>query len=270
VKLRLLLGPGCSHVPFGTVWRAYYVGSFFNNILPGSVGGDFVKISEVRKAGISLRRAAAAVVVERATGLAVVLGLAVLVGAAWPAMVYAPGLRSLRWVVLGVGLGGLMCGAAAYALWRRGLRPWLSTRPEDSLAGRAHSLLEAFSAIHDEPARLALALLLSLVFYGGIALTTGLALAAVGPAVSAPRVVSLVPITRLAELVPITVGGLGVREGALTYCTAHFGPTAAQATAAGLLLRLTSYACSAIGGVLYALGRRTEPTTEDGTEAQHD
>ena len=56
-------------------------------------------------------------------------------------------------------------------------------------------------------------------------------------------------------MLPISVGALGIREGATTYCLASLGLSAAPAAAVALVLRLLTWAHSAIGGCAYALGR---------------
>jgi glycosyltransferase 2 family protein len=55
--------------------RVYFIGSYFNQALPSSIGGDAVRIMEVGKSGYRKRDAFAGVFIDRAVG---VLGLLVL------------------------------------------------------------------------------------------------------------------------------------------------------------------------------------------------
>ena len=57
-------------------------------------------------------------------------------------------------------------------------------------------------------------------------------------------------------MLPVAPGALGVREGALAWCVAGVGATAAQAASVALLLRMLTWVHSALGGCAYALVRR--------------
>ena len=71
---------------------------------------------------------------------------------------------------------------------------------------------------------------------------------------TACRAAGIVPIIKVPEMLPISLGGLGVREGATTYCLSRLGPSPAQAAAVALILRFFVWAHSALGGCAYALG----------------
>ncbi|MBL6927924.1 MAG: flippase-like domain-containing protein, partial [Rhodospirillales bacterium] len=62
--------------------RLFYIGSFFNQTLPASVGGDAVRTYLTYRHGISLRGALNGVMLER---VATVTGLVLLVAAVLPA-----------------------------------------------------------------------------------------------------------------------------------------------------------------------------------------
>ena len=105
------------------------------------------------------------------------------------------------------------------------------------------------------------ALALSLLFYGLTALCMHLAVRAVGGGAPLAQVAAASVVARLPELVPISLGGLGVREGAQTYCLAQLDLSVARAAAAALLLRVAIWFHAAVGGCVFALSRgdRTAP-----------
>ena len=58
-------------IPLGYLMKSYLVGTFFNNFLPSSFGGDIVRIWDGSRFSQSLVKSSAIVVVERATGIIV-------------------------------------------------------------------------------------------------------------------------------------------------------------------------------------------------------
>lgn len=57
--------------------QLYYIGMFYNLFLPGGVGGDFYKVMILKKRGATLLQATKATLVDRATGLLVLLSIIV-------------------------------------------------------------------------------------------------------------------------------------------------------------------------------------------------
>ena len=68
-------------LPLRCLVRLYYVGVYFNQVLPGGTGGDGVRMYMTYKEGLELRGAINGVILER---VAVVLALVLLVGATLP------------------------------------------------------------------------------------------------------------------------------------------------------------------------------------------
>lgn len=260
LKLWILIRTAYPEVSFLGVLRAYYVGTFFNNFLPTSVGGDVLKINELRSQGVPVRHGTASVVVERATGISVVLALAAVVPLVGGGLFDKLGLQPLRWVLAAIGIGFFIVLGASYALWRTKVKAFLMKSRGTVVTWVA----ESFYAFRDSRVALAWAFGLSVLFYALIAAGLVVAARAVGAVVSPAEAVGITPIRKLPEMLP-SVGALGVREGAITYCLAHLDPTAAQAAAVALLLRLLTWIHSAIGGCVYALGgkRAGEHTSQE-------
>jgi len=79
-KLNLLLGQLEQGLTFSDVFFAYFVGSFFGNFLPTSIGADVAKFHHLqRHAGKAGSNVVAAIVFERLTGLILIVVI-VLIG----------------------------------------------------------------------------------------------------------------------------------------------------------------------------------------------
>jgi hypothetical protein len=68
----------------------------------------------------------------------------------------------------------------------------------------------------------------------------------------------VVPLVVVATVIPLTVNGLGIREGALVVLTGALGidVTANEAIALGLLSSVVLVLVSLIGGGFYIVGKR--------------
>jgi len=69
---------------------------------------------------------------------------------------------------------------------------------------------------------------------------------------------AVVPLVALAMVLPISIGGVGVREGGLAFLLAPAGVTAERAVAIGLLWFLTTIGGGLIGGLLFLLDRQPD------------
>jgi uncharacterized membrane protein YbhN (UPF0104 family) len=66
------------------------------------------------------------------------------------------------------------------------------------------------------------------------------------------------PAVLIAQVLPIGISGLGVREGAFVLFLAPLGVPAEQAVALGLLLYVLNLAVSLLGAPAFAVGRRND------------
>lgn len=78
IKWQILLRSQGADVPFFYLFKLYFVGYFFNNFLPSTVGGDVVRVYELGNRTKDPAGALASVFMERLTGFVVLLALAVL------------------------------------------------------------------------------------------------------------------------------------------------------------------------------------------------
>lgn len=256
LKLYLLVRAGAPEARFLGVLRAYYIGGFFNNFLPTSIGGDVVKVHRLSRQGVPLAHATASVVVERGAGALVLIGSAGAVAACWGGLFERLDLAPVRWPLAALCAGVFVALATTYALWRGRLKGWLKERREGCITGKLYGFIAGFYLFRNNPGVVAWALLLSAAFYVLAAVNLALVCTAIGAPLSPADAAGVTPLARVPEMLPVSLGGLGLREGALTWCLSHLGPTAAQGAGAALLLRFINWLHSAVGGLLYARAER--------------
>jgi uncharacterized protein (TIRG00374 family) len=236
--------------------KAYWVGSLFGNVLPSTVGGDVVRIALVReRAGFA--RASASIAVERLTGLAMLL-VAALLALVPPAA--ATMLGQQRWGLIVCFAGILASGFLLLAFAPQPSAAASGARVRHHVArlpqiarllktGRAFG--GALLAYRHRPGALFLTLILSALFYAMLALFQWALLRAVGAKIGPLEVAVAVPLVILVNLLPISINGLGVTEGAFVVLYSRLGVPAEIALSAAILRRLVIVAITSIGLVYW-------------------
>ncbi|MFO1073017.1 MAG: lysylphosphatidylglycerol synthase transmembrane domain-containing protein [Geminicoccaceae bacterium] len=262
-KWRGLLRAAGVHLSLAVCARLYWIGMFVSNFLPSSVGGDALRLV-LTPAPNRRTDVAGTILVERLTGFAVMLALCGLGLALRPSSFAEPGLR-LALLALVVGLGLAVVAALVVPGWLAALLPRLAPRLPRLLRRPvevAAQVATAVAGLAQDPAVLGRALLLSIVFYGTIILAQYGVLHAVGAQVALADVVLVGAVVPLLTLLPVSLNGLGLAEGAFVLLYAPLGAPPALALAAAVLRRLVDLTNSALGGLLW-LGQGSPEAAQD-------
>ncbi|MCU1358297.1 MAG: putative integral rane protein [Acidimicrobiales bacterium] len=246
--------------PFTRLLSLYFAGQFMGNVLPSTIGGDALRVSRLSKETGEAPTTFASVVLERLSGW-LVLPVITLGGLA-----VNPGLRDLGQA------SAIAFGTAVGTLVLLGIVLLLTARPGQGLEGRLeHSqgwrrfTTATRYGIHRltrEPAAAARILASGFAYQFiliGSALMAARALglpAGVGPT----AVLAFVPAVLIAQVLPISISGLGVREGLFALFLHPLGVPRSQAIALGLLLYLLNLVVSLFGAPAFAVGNRPAAT----------
>jgi glycosyltransferase 2 family protein len=250
VRWQVLLKPLGIQVPLRRLVYMYFVGAFFNIFLPTGMGGDAVKMAMLGQDTGRVPEAIGATLVDRATGLWVLFVLALI------ALPFSAQLLPPEWFIAIV-VATLLGVVGGFVVMATPLLPWLGTKIR--LPGQAK--LERFYRSVSQLGYKALgqACLISLIF--DILLIFFNILIALGLDVHQPVGIFLLftPLISFSLSLPISVGGLGVREN--TYTTLFGAIDVASDIAMAMSLMnyvLTNLIVGLIGGILYALGGMKE------------
>jgi glycosyltransferase 2 family protein len=213
----------------------YFIGMFFNLVLPTSVGGDVVRAW--RLDGGSGRRLAAfaAVFVDRFSGLCVLLALACVGVLCYPATL--PGW--VVWFVLGTtacAASGILLTPSLAAMGERVIRP----------LGKVRTALQTLR----RPRLLLVSTVLSLGVQAGNVILVMLVGWGLGADIPIAYYWILVPSVSLLIMLPASINGYGLRERATILFLAPLG--VAQSTAVAVALAWTGVflIASLLGGVV--------------------
>jgi uncharacterized protein (TIRG00374 family) len=231
------------------LFKSYWIARFFNNFLPGQLGGDAYRVLYGLDPGVSRTQVASSVVAERIAGLIGLMSLAAAGGWASFQLMRASGLALLPMVATVTAIGLLVIA----------IRPTLAT----SLTGLAQALpvsrishllarlASALMAHVGQRATLGTGIVLSAVFYALLALESYLALRAFGVEIDPAGVLVVAPTIALILSVPITINGWGTAEAASVFLYTQLGVAETEALSMALLTRLNFLLMGGIGGLLY-------------------
>jgi glycosyltransferase 2 family protein len=227
------------------LFRFSMIAVFFNQTLPSSVGGDAVRIWLAGKE-TNWRIAAYSVFLDRVVG---VVALALLVVGCLPwslAFVHSPVGRG---TLLVIGLGSIAAGAVFICLaWERLhiLQRWSPTRHLVASAEIAVKILRS-------PRALATILNLSILVHLLTVLAAWCAARSVSADLSLAHSLFLVLPVILITIVPISIAGWGVREGAMVAAFGYAGLPQSDGLIVSLLVGTGYLVLGATGGIVWIL-----------------
>jgi uncharacterized protein (TIRG00374 family) len=270
VRWRLFLRAKGILLPMPTILVLTWAGQFFNTLLPGSTGGDVLKIYQICRLNPERRAdAAATVLVDRLTALAALVllaGIGIALNPLALRLVRPESLVSLQliWWLLAVVVFAavsvlLLYRTAHGILWTgRILRTLRSARSAVSFRGRWLMAFAWALAMH------VLTVLIAYFFAK-----------ALGISITAVQMLIVVPVVAVFIMLPVTINGHGLRELLLIAYFSQFGVTAGgpsgatvreAAVAFSLVMVANDLLWALPGGVLYFLKFKSGPLSANGTD----
>ena len=237
-----------------SLWRVigyYMVGKFFNLVLPTSLGGDVIRMTELARYTGRYADSVASVVVERFTGMVtlIVLGL---IAAFLNARVFnLPGMTAA--LIVGVagaaGMTWLVLDRRPFQIARRLAGPRLPFL--DGIFRKIVKFQNAVLAYKDAPGAILWAVINSLVFNFLAVVNVWVTTLALGSRLTFIELVVAVPIILLIMNLPISIGGIGLMEFAYSFVLALFGAPAAIGLSTALIMRAKNLIYAGLGGLIY-------------------
>jgi glycosyltransferase 2 family protein len=251
------IGAACgANLPFILALQISFIATFFNQVLPSTVGGDGMRIWLFARKGAGWASAIYSVLLDRIAG---VLVLALIVIACLPftfSLIHDPIARAVP-LVIGV---GVITGTLVFVLIGRHFRQlfdrWRLTR---HLAA-ASRIGAALCSSHRDAA---------IVFACSVAIHLITAAAAwccakaIASPVSFAQILFLLPPVLLIATLPVSIAGWGVRESSFMFAFAHAGLAQSDGLAISILFGAASFIVGLVGGIIWiAYGLRLRPVQE--------
>jgi uncharacterized protein (TIRG00374 family) len=258
-----LLGAAGIELPFWKVAAYYHVGLFFNNFLPANVGGDFARTLDASRGGSTRANALSTVILDRLIGTVALGGVALV--STLPAIdrfhLVAAYSGVVAFFVMAVIMLRAMLEPRVLAALERTLARFGLARLSPALDRLSGSLVEFRSR-----KRLLLELLCVAIVVQVMRIGVHILFAhALGLHVDAAYFFLFVPLLAVIVSLPISLNGIGVREGAGILLFGMVGLDRASAFALQFGTYLVAVGVSLIGGLVFLVripGRRSRSKSQ--------
>jgi uncharacterized protein (TIRG00374 family) len=228
--------------PMSFLCSSYLTGIYFNNFLPTSVGGDAIRVVQLARHYSPRMTALASVMTERFTGLLAMVFLSV-VGACWSSLPVATVL--CPWLALLCLSAILVIVATRYSACTSLLKalPLLGAKLELFIQG-VHEFFNRGETIWT-------VIWTSLLYQLFMVLIYLLAASALSLELGFADLLLIVPVVTLLTLIPVSLNGLGVREGGFVYFLALAGIASEEALTFSLMVFLLGQVFSVAGALCF-------------------
>jgi len=246
-----------ARVSIRTLTAHHLAGQFVGNVLPSTIGGDVLRVARLSKTVNSKETAFASVVLERLSGM-LALPLLVVVGFAFEPSLLDADHAWFALLVAGITLGvlGLILVAAGH--------PGLAGRfaSNENWTRFIGAVFQGIDRGRRDPRRLLGVLASALLYQVTIVASYLFIFRALDAHVPIAALFAFIPAVSMLQALPISFGGLGVREGALVLFRDGLGVTSGVATTAGLLWYGSLVLVSMLGAPIVAIGMRDDAPDE--------
>jgi uncharacterized membrane protein YbhN (UPF0104 family) len=243
-RLLALLG---ERLGFRAALDSIFVGLFFSQTSVSFVGGDAMRILRMSTYGITISRGARAVLLDRVSGFVCLVGLIVVGLPFLFELVYDDAMRAGLAAAVALGLAGTALFLAMSRL-PAGLRRWRIVRLVMDVATQAF-------VIASQPVELLWLVGISLAVHLTNVLAMYAAARGLGVEVGFVHYVVLVPPVLLLSMLPISLAGWGVREGAMIVALALVGVSPEESVAMSVCFGLSQLVIGLPGGALWLTRR---------------
>jgi len=258
LKWRMIVNTAGAQLDLRTSAQCYFGGLFGTLFLPSIVGGDVVRLAvglrkSPRPAAVLAGNIADRFLDVAAQAALVGLGLILLPGSL-PILLRG---KAVAYLLLLAALAAIF-GLTAYYFYRMAI-----TRGSWSLRKRLARLRQALRTVKSRPLKLIAGWISgTLIQFTFLVLT---ALLAISCGLNLPLRVWLFawPLAKLAAVLPLTQGGMGVREAALVALLAPFGAPGALVLASGLVWEGVIAAGGLISGLFTLILRQSARSNEE-------
>lgn len=259
------------HAPLSNLkaFRYNMIGSFFNQTLPSSIGGDAVRLWLVNRTGAGWRAATYSILTDRAIGL---IALALIIVASLPRSYSMIGDTKCRLALVFVGFAALAGGLGFLLLghlhWTR-LTSWWPTKHVHACSVIANKVI--FSKRSGPKVAV-----LSLTIHALAVVIAWCCVRAIDAPGNFEQLFMVIPPIMLITMMPISIAGWGVREGMMMVAFGYAGLPQTDGTLVSILFGAVYFIVGALGGLVWIFSAERQTghievahATEDWSPSTH-
>jgi uncharacterized protein (TIRG00374 family) len=251
------IGAACgANLPFILTLQISFIATFFNQVLPSTVGGDGVRIWLFARKGAGWANATYSVLIDRIAG---VFTLALLVIACLPWTLSLIHGAIAHAVLLAIGIG-VIAGSLVFVLIGVRFRQWFDRRMITRHWAAAARIIAALCS-SQRAATIVIACSVAIQLITVAA--AWCCVKAVAAPVSFTQILFLMPPVLLIATLPVSIAGWGVRESSSMLAFAYAGLAQGDGLVISILFGAASFIVGMVGGIVWiAYGLRLRPIQE--------
>ncbi|MBE9532251.1 MAG: flippase-like domain-containing protein [Proteobacteria bacterium] len=245
------------------LFSMYLIGMFFNNFLPTLVGGDLIKTYYLYKQTGKGSVALASIFLDRYAGFTALIFNTVIALIFGYYLLEGTGLMGFFLILV----AGYVC--ASLVIWVDFMHRWaMSIMSKIHMYGINHKIDEFYKVLMGYKGHMMAfykAFGLSIIIQAGVVLAYFALGWGIGMKLSVGYYFLFVPLATVASMVPISLAGLGVREGIFIYLFTKAGASQEEALSLSLLFFFATLIVSVLGGIEYVRigGKKAMEGSED-------
>jgi len=237
-------------VPLRRLLKSYLIGVFFNSFFPTTVGGDVVRGFDLYRFTQKWKETAISVIVERFLGFTALIAIAMVSLAFTYSSFRDP---VIAWLILGAAVVYVTAllvifTPAIYVLSNK----IIQKSKFKNIGSKLLQIPEAISLYRTAHVALIQLLFLSVLLQSLVILIYYIVCHSLHLAIPLGYVFLFFPVINLVSMIPVSLGGLGVREGISIYLFQKVGVGYAQAFSLSLAWFTIILCATAIGGMVFA------------------
>ncbi len=246
VIMAAIAGAGAQVISYLRVFKFFYISVFFNCCLPGTVGGDVVRVWLIKAEHVPLPLAISSVVIDRMIAL---LALGVMGGFTMP-------------ILAGyIGISAWLITPAYFLLVAFGL--WVLFHMDKVIIRSKflkklqwmEFLLQNIRTVMARPKAGLCSLFYAIISHASFCMTAYILAESLGNPVSFIDCLTLIPWVLLISIIPISIGGWGLREAAMVFFLGLIGVPQEAALTLSIQIGLLAIVASIPAGFLWLVGR---------------
>jgi len=235
------------NLKFGEAVAFYYMGSFFNTIMPSSFGGDIIKAYKLGKTTNAIH-SFSSVMLDRISGL---IGVAIIASIS---IIFFHSFLPLNVILV-----ALFIISSFLFLFLLAIKTRIPERAIDIIFSRwqkprnfFNGVMEVFKGYKGKE-MWAYIILLSLIYHLMLVINNYILALSLNINIKFFYFLVFIPISQILVALPVSIQGFGVREGSYSMLFPVAGVTAVNAFSLGFLDQIVKVMTSIIGGVIYVI-----------------
>ncbi|MDX1701628.1 MAG: lysylphosphatidylglycerol synthase transmembrane domain-containing protein [Melioribacteraceae bacterium] len=248
-----------------SLWRiyAYYsIGRFFNLILPTSMGGDIVRIFQLGKYTGKKEIAAASVIVERFTGLIVLLMMTI------AAVILNLQIFNQLWLASALILASIALGLIIWIVLDSRVFNFFSNKVQKikilvKIFNKLNKIRETIIDFKSDRRAISWAIINSIIFQLLAVMNVWITSKAFGDELDILTCLVAVPVILFIMNIPFSIGGIGLMEFGYVFTLTLFAISPSLSLSTALLIRVKGIFDALLGGIFYILLNRSSSIIEE-------